>query len=249
MSDSAVPLPSEARAARAALFVLLAAAAALALACSRNAGPPAPQGEIAGGEPQTAASGAAAHGGAPPVALEAPRPQAAAPGEAAPAPAASGPRLGAAGVSWSAPGRWEVGAPRPMRVATYRIPAASGDPEDGECGVFYFGAGQGGGIDANLERWLAQFVQEDGQPLGEAARRDKRDIRGLPVTLVDVSGTYLFSPTPMSPDKTPKPGYRMLGAIVEAPEGNVFFKLTAPRATAEAAAGELETLLRSLDRG
>jgi hypothetical protein len=32
----------------------------------------------------------------------------------------------------------------------------------------------------------------------------------------------------MSPDKVMKPGYRMLGAIVEAPQGSVFFKFTAP---------------------
>jgi hypothetical protein len=42
----------------------------------------------------------------------------------------------------------------------------------------------------------------------------------------------------MSPDKVMKPGYRMLGAIIEAPQGSVFFKFTAPAsviATHEAA--------------
>lgn len=136
-----------------------------------------------------------------------------------------------------------------MRVATYRIPAAAGDPEDGECSVFYFGAGQGGSVEANLERWFGQIVQEDGRPTAEVARRDRRAIGGVAVTTVDMSGTYLFSPTPMSPERTPKPGFRMRGAIVEAPGGNVFFKLTAPGATAAAAVPEFEAMLQSLRRG
>jgi hypothetical protein len=45
-----------------------------------------------------------------------------------------------------------------------------------------------------------------------------------------------------------KPGYRLLGAIVEAPEGNVFFKLTGPDATVGAAQAELDALVASFEK-
>jgi hypothetical protein len=40
----------------------------------------------------------------------------------------------------------------------------------------------------------------------------------------------------------------MLGAIVEAPEGNVFFKLTGPAKTVAAAEKQFEALLKSVKR-
>ena len=62
-----------------------------------------------------------------------------------------------AGIRWTVPAGWGAHPPRQMRVATYLVPAASGDAEGGECAVFYFGNDQGGGVDANIERWVAQF--------------------------------------------------------------------------------------------
>src|SRR5207248_81736 len=35
----------------------------------------------------------------------------------------------AGGISWTAPTAWKVDAPRPMRAATYLVPAAKGDSE------------------------------------------------------------------------------------------------------------------------
>ena len=62
-----------------------------------------------------------------------------------------------AGISWSIPSGWSEQPPRQMRVATYAVPAASGDAEGGECAVFYFGNDQGGSVEANIDRWVAQF--------------------------------------------------------------------------------------------
>jgi hypothetical protein len=45
-----------------------------------------------------------------------------------------------------------------------------------------------------------------------------------------------------------KPGYRLLGAIVQAPEGPVFFKLTGPAATISTAESGFEALVSSLRR-
>ncbi len=154
----------------------------------------------------------------------------------------------AGGVQFADPSGW-TSAPKPMRAANYAIPAAAGDRQDGEMAVFYFGPGQGGGVEANLRRWLGQFVKADGSPMsaGDAEREDQQ-VNGMAVTLLDVSGTYLFKPFPMAPKATPMPGYRMLAAIVQGPDAPIFFKLTAPAKTVAAAEAEFRKIIASLKR-
>ena len=154
----------------------------------------------------------------------------------------------AGGIHWSAPVGWEAQAQRPMRAATYRVPRVAGDSEDGECAVFFFGAGQGGSVDANVKRWTGQFELEGGRPADKTAKITKDSISGLPVTRIDVSGTYLASAGPMAPAAVRKPGYRLLGAIVEGPGGNVFFKFTGPAKTVAAAQPQFEALLKTVKR-
>ncbi len=151
-----------------------------------------------------------------------------------------------AGIEWSVPPAWQAKPPAPMRVATYVIPPAAGDSEPGELAVFYFGAGQGGDVDANLQRWYGQIEQPDGRPSAQAAKVAHRTVNGVAVTTVSVDGTDLWSPAPMSPEKVKKPGYRLHGAIAQAPQGNVFFKLTAPQKTATAAG--FESVVRSIHK-
>jgi hypothetical protein len=148
----------------------------------------------------------------------------------------------AAGVHWTAAESWKAQAARPMRAATYVVPAA-GDKEDGECGIYYFGQGKGGSVDDNMKRWIGQF-----EPAQQDARPRKRTIHGLNVTSIDLSGTYTGAGGPMATTKTIKPGYRLLGAIVEAPEGLIFIKFTAPAKTAAANQMNFENLLNSLAR-
>jgi len=148
----------------------------------------------------------------------------------------------AAGVRWSVPQRWEEQPARQMRVTTYSIPAAGGDEDDGECAVFYFGREQGGNVDANIERWAAQF---ENSPDPE---RSTRQVNGMTVTAVQVSGTYLSPGGPMMQSQAKKENYRLRGAIVEAAEGLVFFKFTGPAATVEAAESEFDGLISSMTK-
>ncbi len=151
----------------------------------------------------------------------------------------------AAGVGWTVPTRWQVQPPRMMRVATYLVPKSEGDDEAGECAVFFFGQGQGGSVELNLQRWQEQFETESGEPPTPAQRRST--INGIDVTTVSLAGTYLASMGPMfQSGAEKKPGYKMLGAIVGAPEGNVFLKLTGPEKTVMSAEGEFQDLLNSL---
>jgi len=145
-----------------------------------------------------------------------------------------------AGVHWTMPPAWKAEAQRPMRLATYMV--APG----GECGVYYFGSGQGGSVQANLDRWIGQFQQADGKPSKEAAKIVKRTVHGWPVTTVDVSGAYTGMGGPTAQAGPAMPGYRLLGAIVEGPQGSIFFKFTGPAKTVAANQAAFDKMLESL---
>ena len=154
------------------------------------------------------------------------------PGEAA-APAPADP-----GLDWNVPGSWTIDLAQGMRLATYLIPGAGG--KNAECAVYYFGPGMGGGVDANLQRWMGEF-----QPL------EKQDIRklepeGIPITRIEARGTYVAHSmrTPEEPKEQAK--WALMGAVVEGPQGDVFFKLTGPASTVGAAAGDFDAMLASM---
>jgi hypothetical protein len=151
-----------------------------------------------------------------------------------------------AGIRWDAPPNWKSEAQRPMRLATYTVTAAAGDQDNGECGVYYFGPGQGGSVEANLDRWIGQFLQADGKSSKDAAKIAKRTIHGLKVTSVDVSGAYTGMAGPRAPQGAPKPGYRLLGAIVEGTQGSIFFKFTGPARTLAQSQAAFEKMLGTL---
>jgi hypothetical protein len=132
-----------------------------------------------------------------------------------------------------------------MRAATYAVPAAAGDKDNAECGVYFFGAGQGGGVDQNIDRWKSQ-VQQDGKPA--PAQVQKKTIHGIPVTTIDTSGAYTGMGGPMSADRTPRPGYRMLGAILEGPGGNIFIKFAGPAKTVAANQAAFEKMVESFQK-
>lgn len=138
------------------------------------------------------------------------------------------------------PPAWKAEAQRPMRLATYTV--ASG----GECGVYYFGSGKGGSVDANLDRWIGQFLQADGKPSKGAAKIAKRTVQGLSITTVDVSGAYTGMGGPTQASAPAMPGYRMLGAIVEGPEGAIFFKFVGPGQTVAANQASFDKMIASL---
>jgi hypothetical protein len=158
--------------------------------------------------------------------------------------ATSGATASAAGITWTVPSSWKVGGARQMRLASYVI-GPSG--KEADCAVFYFGQGQGGAVDANIERWIGQFGQPDGSDSHKAAKIGHHTIAGFKVTTVDLSGIYLATMGgPMSGKPEPLPGYHLMGAIVEAPEGPVFFKLTGPEETVIQALDDFQQMVESV---
>ena len=148
--------------------------------------------------------------------------------QSVPEPVLDGARSSLGGINVIVPQGWSVETPSSsMRLAEYRLPSAEGD---GTLAVFRFGPGQGGGVEANLDRWLGQFQQPDGRDSRDVARLWTEEVDGLSAHLVDVSGT--FSVGAMSGGSgEPQPNYSMLGAIIEAPSGMFVFKLTGPESS------------------
>src|SRR5512143_231255 len=132
-------------------------------------------------------------------------------------------RTQAAGLRFSLPSEWtRVPAPSDMRAAQFRVPKAGSDAEDAEAVLFFFGAGQGGSTQDNLDRWYGQMTQPDGKPSKDAGTVVIRTVKGLKVTALDLPGTYKGMPAPGA-SATTKTGYRLLAAAIEGPGGPWFF--------------------------
>ncbi len=133
---------------------------------------------------------------------------------------------------YKAPEGWTAEKPTSdMRVAQYKLPKADGDGEDALLVVYYFGKGQGGSSQANIDRWINQVHQPDGHPSSERAKTEALTVNGLQVNTVDVTGNYAGG---MSPDSAPvnnKSIYRLRAAVIDTPKGSYFVKLTGPEKT------------------
>ena len=157
--------------------------------------------------------------------------------DAAGAPAAEAPAD--PGIVWQKPTGWSDEGVREMRVATYSVPATNGVAA--ECAIYYFGPGQGGDPKLNVERWLGEFEHPQG------ALHDSMMVHGLQVTRARVRGEYRShggmaggTGSGSSADQ------ELMGAIVEGPQGLVFFKLTGPSRAVSAAAPEFDRMIGSV---
>jgi hypothetical protein len=147
--------------------------------------------------------------------------------------------VSAAGIAFEVPAGWESSPPTSgMRAAQFRLPAGAGDAP--EMVLFFFGEGQGGGTDANLERWAGQMGATVAQ-----AKTDSKTVGGFKVTTIAVDGTYASGGMGMGGGES-KAGYRMWGAVVEGQGGPWFFKATGPAEAMAAAAGSFDSLVASL---
>ncbi len=153
----------------------------------------------------------------------------------------------AQGLSWSVPAGFQKDAPaNTMRIAQYRIPAGGGGAKDGELAVFFFGAGSGGGTQANLERWAGQFKQDDGSdPMKKAKTETFTSAGGLKITTIEVTGRYESSGMGGGPSYN-EPGWMLYGAVVEGQGGPWFFKAVGPEGVIDKNRGALQGLYKGL---
>lgn len=142
-------------------------------------------------------------------------------------------------VTWTTPAGWkEMPKQSMMRAATYQ---AEGPDGVAEVAVFYFGPGQGGDVESNITRWVGQFQDT----ASDAVTRSTRDVNGLKQYLVKVSEGTFASGMPGGP-VGPQKAWGMEAAVVEAPSGSYFFKMTGPAKTVSKQSEAFHALLNSI---
>lgn len=143
------------------------------------------------------------------------------------------------GVTWTVPKGWLTQIEGQMRIATYIVPGAT-QGEDAECAVFYFGPGAGGGVEMNLQRWQDEFASVEKRDSGT------RTAGGIAIATLAVTGTYSGHTMRTDSAAGPHEHWALRGAIVQGPQGDVFFKLTGPAATVAAAGAHFDAMLASI---
>ncbi len=118
------------------------------------------------------------------------------------------------------------------------MPANASGPA-GELVFSFFASGDGGALDANIERWRQQFRSGDGS--AAPFQREDREVNGLKVIVMEFAGAYQGMGA-----AAPRQGMAQLGAIVQAPSGTVFIRLIGPSATVESNRAGFEALVDGL---
>jgi hypothetical protein len=151
------------------------------------------------------------------------------------------------GLKSISPAGWKEEAPsNKLRFGQFKIPRAQGDDRDAEMIIFFFGPGAGGGTDENVKRWKGMFELPEGKKADEFGKVDKFKVGEVPVTLLDVQGTYLEKFPPFDPNAKTirRPDHRLLGVVFESPKGPYFFRLVGPAKTVTANKQGFEDLIK-----
>lgn len=142
---------------------------------------------------------------------------------------------------WTAPEGWNFLPATEFRHVNFDF----GQSRDGEVYLTLLPINDGGGVLDNLNRWRKQMDQP---PLTEAdlAALPVKTIFGRSVPALDITGTFTGGSGPQMAPAPPKPGYRMLGAIFEAPGFLFTLKMTGPEAVVAANAAKFDAFGQSL---
>lgn len=156
--------------------------------------------------------------------------------------------LTVAQVSFKLPKTWQRTNPSgTMRAAELKVPGAGGG-EEATVWFTTFGAGQGGDVESNINRWSRQVTGPDGQPA--KFTRNEKTVGAIKVITIASSGTFAMMSGGMmggaAPTAAPKADQRVLRAIVEGPSGTIFVSMAGDVKTVEAAEGAWETMLGSV---
>jgi hypothetical protein len=129
----------------------------------------------------------------------------------------------AGGLTFKRPEKFEWVPIQPgMRAAQLKVPGKD-EKSSAEVVFFVFGAGDGGAIQANVDRWLGMFQEGKDKVNAKVEKVKKGDTQ---ITYVRGEGTYM-SGMPGGA-KTALPNAMLQGAILEGKEGNVFIRMTGP---------------------
>jgi hypothetical protein len=161
-----------------------------------------------------------------------------------PAAESKGAGLAVGGLTFKPAAPWQV-KKEPRRMSAGGLTIAGKDKAPGiEADFYHFGAGGGGGVEANVARWQKQFEPGDDGKL-PAAKREEVVTGGKKVLFVTFKGTFL-SGSVMDEKRTPMPGYTMTGIIIpDEVTGDIFIKISGPDAAMTAAQEDIKKLVAS----
>jgi hypothetical protein len=150
------------------------------------------------------------------------------------------------GVQFVIPGSWQAQPPAtPARAGQWMVPAPEDQGGDGvEVVVFFFGPGVGGTAQENIDAWAGTITAPDGTNAPSSPQ--KRSVAGHAVTEVLFAGTYAQVSSQPGLPPTAKSGYALLGAVLENPGGNIYWRVTGPAGQVLALAPVLDKVLDSL---
>ena len=128
-----------------------------------------------------------------------------------------------------------------MRLAQFNI-----SDKFKRCELIVF-SGIGGSVDANLNRWLGQFLDSDKKRMTDYSTVRNEKIHELEITFAYTAGIYLKSGMGNRGPTVEKPNYGLLAAIVRATNETYYFKCTGPKKTLDNYINSFETFIRSLE--
>jgi hypothetical protein len=139
------------------------------------------------------------------------------------------------GLKSTAPASWKVEDPgNKLRSHQFRVPKVKGDENDAEIVIFYFGKGSGGSTEDNIKRWKGLMLPPEDKKIDDVSKVEKlKSAGGVEMTMLDVSGTYLFKERPFDPNAKAekRPDSRLIGVVFESPEGPYFIRFVGPAKT------------------
>ena len=139
-------------------------------------------------------------------------------------------------ITLNVPVAWKQRPPaNKLRLAQFDIPPEDGDREKVELTIFSFG---GGGVGANVRRWINQF-QPDSRKVKITTGKSPQG----PYVFVDLSGTFNMPVGPPIQRKTkPLSNARMLGVILAVEKKGVYYlKMAGPKKTISASTDALRS--------
>lgn len=128
-------------------------------------------------------------------------------------------------ITWDDPPEWKRLPRSGMRYASYDIPAVKGDARGGELNVFILS----GDVEANIQRWMGEFSKFD----PKTVVRTNRTVNNMKQATVEIPKGHFDGGMG---DTKGGENFGLLGGIIEAPSGSMFFfKLTGPSPVVKAA--------------
>jgi hypothetical protein len=146
----------------------------------------------------------------------------------------SGPSFPVGDLKFTIPSKWRIEPVETLaRGGQWRVPPLRAGGEGGQVVVFYFGTESdgtpiGGTPRENIEAWIGTMFNAEGHPA--AAEVKHHEITGFKISEVVLFGTYNQVVSLPGVPPVPKSNYGLLGAVIENPQGNIYWRFTGPEA-------------------